>query len=134
MLGSASLFGVNSAVAKVVLDTGTATSSEGGAAKHRSRAGRRQRSRTGARSRRGDMSPARAARLALLGMTGAAMIDWLYFTAIDRLPVGIASSSRVGGRGSNETERAHGRTDQSMRVGAGGCPAMRRGVGSDRRA
>jgi threonine/homoserine efflux transporter RhtA len=28
--------------------------------------------------------------LALLGMTGAAMIHWLYLTAIDRLPVGIA--------------------------------------------
>jgi len=30
------------------------------------------------------------AALALLGMTGAAMIHWLYFSAIDRLPVGIA--------------------------------------------
>ncbi|HEX8803378.1 MAG TPA: EamA family transporter, partial [Acidimicrobiales bacterium] len=28
--------------------------------------------------------------LALLGLTGAALIQWLYFVAIDRLPVGIA--------------------------------------------
>jgi drug/metabolite transporter (DMT)-like permease len=89
VLGGAALFGFNASVSKVVLMTGvdparlTALRCTGAA--------------LGLLLLLGLTAPERLRvpmsdlpRLALLGLTGAALIQWLYFVAIDRLPVGIA--------------------------------------------
>lgn len=86
---AAVLFGVNASVSKVVLEAGVAPRqlaslrcvgvAVGLLAVLGPTAGRRL------------LVPRRAlAQLAVLGVVGAAMIQWLYFVAIDRLPVGVA--------------------------------------------
>ncbi len=89
VLGGAALFGFNASVSKVVLTAGieparlTALRCSGAA--------------LGLAAVLAAVAPSRFAvprrdlpALALLGLTGAALIQWLYFVAIDRLPVGIA--------------------------------------------
>jgi drug/metabolite transporter (DMT)-like permease len=89
VLGGALLFGVNAAVSKVVLEAGieparlTALRCTGAAAGLLAVLLATDPSRLRVRPR--DL-PA----LVTLGVCGAALIQWLYFVAIDRLPVGIA--------------------------------------------
>ena len=96
ILAGATLFGVNASVSKVVLDAGiqparlTALRCTGVAIgllawllvtdRSRLRVSRRE-------------LPA----LAILGLSGAALLQWLYFIAIDRLPVGIDASHNQPG-------------------------------------
>ena len=87
---AATMFAVNGAVAKIALD----------GERHRARcagpsSGRRAAS-SGSRSA-SRLSPARLrigtrrelGRLAFYGIVGFAVVQWLYFVAIDRLPIGI---------------------------------------------
>jgi drug/metabolite transporter (DMT)-like permease len=89
VLAGATLFGVNAAVSKVVLATGveparlTALRCTGAAVTLLVILGLRSPGRLSVPLR--DL-PA----LAVLGLTGAALIQWLYFVAIERLPIGIA--------------------------------------------
>ena len=89
VLGGAALFGFNASVSKVVLMTGveparlTALRCTGAAIGLLILLGLTAPERL--RVRASDLPT-----LALLGLTGAALIQWLYFVAIDRLPVGIA--------------------------------------------
>jgi drug/metabolite transporter (DMT)-like permease len=89
VIGSAALFGVNASVSKVVLESGlpparlTALRCTGAVLGLLVLLGATARGRLRVPLR--DL-PA----LGLLGLTGAALIQWLYFVAIDRLPVGIA--------------------------------------------
>jgi drug/metabolite transporter (DMT)-like permease len=89
VLAGAALFGVNASVSKVVLTAGiqparlTALRCTGAAVTLLVALAVASPSRL--RIERRDL-PA----LAVLGLTGSALIQWLYFVAIDRLPVGIA--------------------------------------------
>lgn len=89
MLAGATLFGVNASVSKVVLDAGIEPS--------RLAALRCTGAAMGLLILLGVTRPSslrvswrELPILAVLGLTGAALIQWLYFVAIDRLPVGIA--------------------------------------------
>jgi drug/metabolite transporter (DMT)-like permease len=89
ILAGATLFGANASVSKVVLDSGiepgrlTALRCTGVAIALLLWLGLTKPSRL-------RIPPRDLPVLALLGLTGAALIQWLYFVAIDRLPVGIA--------------------------------------------
>ncbi len=89
ILAGATLFGANASVSKVVLDSGidpsrlTALRCTGVAVALLIWLGLTQPSRLRVPVK--DLPV-----LAVLGLTGAALIQWLYFVAIDRLPVGIA--------------------------------------------
>jgi drug/metabolite transporter (DMT)-like permease len=89
VLAGAAFFGVNASVSKVLLTAGieparlTALRCTGAAVGLLIVLGVTQPARLRVRGR--DL-PA----LAALGLSGAALIQWLYFVAIDRLPVGIA--------------------------------------------
>ena len=89
ILAGAALFGFNASVSKVVLDAGlqparlTALRCTGSAVGLLLVLGATRPSRLRVQWR--DLPL-----LAVLGLTGAALIQWLYFVAIDRLPVGIA--------------------------------------------
>ena len=89
VLAGAALFGINASVSKVVLEAGIEPA--------RLAALRCTGAAVGLLVLLATTRPARLRvhwrdlpTLAVLGLTGAALIQWLYFVAIDRLPVGIA--------------------------------------------
>ena len=89
VLVAAALFGLNAAVSKIVLTAGveparlTALRCTGAALALLVILGLRD-------PRRLSVPLRELPALAVLGLTGAALIQWFYFVAIDRLPVGIA--------------------------------------------
>ena len=88
-VASAVLFAVNGTVSKVALQSGLSSTGAGLGPQRRRRdrpAGDHRR----AAARRAAGGVARAALPRRLRLTGIAMVQWLYFVAIQRMPVGIA--------------------------------------------
>jgi drug/metabolite transporter (DMT)-like permease len=113
---AAALFGTNASVSKVVLDAGIVprqlaalrcTGAAAGLLAVLAVGGSLSRLRVPARS---------LPHLAVLGVVGAALIQWFYFEAIDRLPVGIAILLEFTGP---VLVAVYARVVQRQRVGSG---------------